>query len=81
MTQEEIEKAIIEIKEGVNELGVFLRKSDIRTNADIQKALGLKSKKTLLNWSEQGCPRESSTHASLSAVMKWRRESVTKAKK
>ncbi len=78
MTQTEIEKVIVEIREEIKELGVFLRKSDVRTNADIQKALGLKSKKTLLNWYDQGCPRESSTHASLSAVMKWRRETITK---
>jgi hypothetical protein len=75
----EIEKEIAEINGKLDEVMSFLRKTDVKTNEEIRKILGFKSKKTLLNWYSQGCPRESSTHASLSKVMDWRRKTITKS--
>jgi hypothetical protein len=75
----EIEKEIAEINGKLDEVMSFLRKTDVKTNEEIRKILGFKSKKTLLNWYNQGCPRESSTHASLSKVMEWRRKTITKS--
>jgi predicted DNA-binding protein (UPF0251 family) len=77
MDQEKIERQITEIRDTLKDLEVFLISTDTKTNAEICKAMKI-SKQTFWNWVNQGCPRESKTHARLSLVKKWRAETVTK---
>jgi hypothetical protein len=73
----EIANDIRDIHEKIDLIMEALNTTDIKKNADICKSIRI-SKRTLFNWIEQGCPRESSTHCSLSKVKKWRRETITK---
>jgi hypothetical protein len=73
----EIEKEISTINEKLDGMLQYLRTTDVKTNAEICKVLGI-SKPTLFKWYDQGCPREGNRHASLSRVMKHQRDQSTK---
>jgi hypothetical protein len=77
METEVIQNEIKEINEKMDLIMEALHTTDIKKNAEICKVIKITTK-TLFNWIEQGCPRVSSTHCSLSKVKKWRRETITK---
>jgi hypothetical protein len=74
---EAIENEIKEINEKMDLIMEALHTTDVKKNEAIYKALRI-GRTTLFNWFDQGCPRVSSTHCSLSKVKKWRRETITK---